>query len=272
MIISYSNDFVFIRIPKCASTTCVVALYDMGFVNESEGDICTGVEGEDPDSKEKYGHNSNRKNINWPRFYGHRQEHRGRGRRTRRNRDRVKSVVHLPLLDQNLVSLVGAATDTRAHRQHIFHSPYKKLVDVGLIDGDMPCVSTIRHPVDRFVSITAYLSGSEHIAKRMYSDDPNECWDLYKNGYKAFGNYHDMFKVPQNYFVSEDAILFNVENTYDWLEKFAKERGYEYKKSPYFKNNKENQKIPLTEDRQKEIMDWFEDDFLLWEKSYREFN
>ena len=243
MIISYSNDFVFIRIPKCASTTCVVGLYDMGFVNESEGDICTGIEG-DKISKD----DSVRDSINWPKRHG------------------GKTLI--PLIDPNLVTHSSHVTDTRVHRQHIWHSPYKKIVEVGLIDDGMPCVSTIRHPVSRFLSITGYLS-SEF---KQISSDPNETWDLFKNDYNVFGDYHDMFKVPQNYYVCEGATLFNVENTYDWIEKFTKEKGYEYIQPQHCKNFKHKQKIPLTKGREKEIIDWFKDDFLLWEQSYREFN
>lgn len=242
MIISYSDDFVFVRIPKNASTTCVVGLYDMGFVNESEGDMCTGIEsgiGYTTDVED-----SERKGINWPRESS------------------------LPLLDVNLKMNGADANNYQVHEQHIKHAPYKRLVEVGLIDDDMPCVSTIRHPVSRFKSIISFLSLDVEVP----TSDPNECWDLFKCGKRTFGDYHNMFKYPQSYYVSENATLFNVENIYDWLEKFAKEKGREYKKPAYYKNNKGSQKISLTKDREKEIIDWFQDDFLLWEQSYREFN
>lgn len=244
MIISYSNDFVFVRVPKCASTTCVVGLYDMGFVNESEGDMCSGIEGSGDDGPE-----SGRKPINWP---------------------RGDSRVTTALLDHNMVTAGQHINNPNVHRQHIWHSPYHKVVESGLVEEGMPCVSTIRHPVDRFVSITAYIgqfSKGENV-----ETDPNKAWDRFKSGDRVFALWDDMFKLPQNYFVSDDAQLWNVENTYDWLKRFALEKGFEYNQPYHFKNNKKNQKLGLSDKRQQEILDWFEDDYLLWEKAYREFN
>lgn len=251
MIISYSNDFVFVRIPKCASTTCAVGLYDMGLVVESEGDICSGIEGSDHGQNKTEGRGSGRLPINYP--YG--------GSKTQN-----------PLLDHNLVNFGQFVNDTKVHRQHIWHTPYHKMVEVGLVEEGMPCVSTIRHPVSRFMSIVSYLTTFGKKSDYVLSEDPNSAWDRFKEGEVTFSMWDALFKAPQNYFVPEGATLFNVENTYDWLERFSKEKGVEYIKPEHFKNNKENQKILLTEARQQEIMEWFEDDLLLWEKSYREFN
>ena len=250
MIISYSNDFVFVRIPKCASTTCVVGLYDMGMVVESEGDICSGIEGSDSREVEHSGKGSSRHPVNYP--WGN-------------------SRTQNPLLDHKLVNDGRHINDIPVHRQHIWHTPYHKIVEVGLAEEGMPCVSTIRHPVSRFMSIVSYLYSFSKIEEGL-SEDPNGAWDRFKDDEVVFSKWDALFKVPQNYFVPEGATLFNVENTYEWLERFAKEKGVEYIKPKHFKNNKENQKILLTKERQQEIMSWFEDDLLLWEKSYREFN
>lgn len=254
MIISYSNDFIFIRIPKCASTTCVVGLYDMGFVNEEEGDISTGIEAGTVNLADGNNHkafneiDSGRKPINWP--YG-------------------DSPTILPLLDHNMVNANQHIMNANAHRQHIWHSPYSKFVESGLIEEGMPCVSTIRHPVDRWISITAYVGS---FSKKENTTDPNVSWERFKNEEETFDMWSNMFKLPQHYYVSDDAQLWNVENVYDWLKRFAKEKGIVYNQPYHFKNNKKRQKIPLTENRKQEIMDYFEKDFLLWEKAYREFN
>ena len=244
MIISYSNDFVFIRIPKCASTTCVVGLYDMGFVDELKGDMCTGIE----KSGDVGIPESHRNPINWP--------------------DPGHEAI-LKLLDNDIVTFYNTSNNALAYRQHVWHSPYHKVVESGLIEEGMPCVSTIRHPVDRFISITAYVDAAPN---KETINDPNIAWDGFKNNEMVFDMWSDMFKHPQSYYVSDDAQLWNVENVYDWLDKFAIEKNVIYNRPYHYKNNKMNQTIQLTENRKQEIVDRFEDDYLLWEKSYRVFN
>jgi hypothetical protein len=247
MIISYSENFCFIRIPKSASTTAEVGLYDMGFVDESYGDICSGIEGSpDTDPEDVM---SDRKSINYPSAF---------------------SEVQLALLDTNMVSDIEYINNIQRHRQHVWHTPYHMLLSTGLIDDDIECIGTIRNPVDRFVSITYYLSEFGDSEKIM--SNPNETWDKFKNNINTFLTWDDMFRKPQHYFVKENATLWNVDNLYDWLQKFVKERGKEYIKPYHHKNNKKSQKIQLTKDRQQEILDMYEKDFLLWEQSYREFN
>jgi hypothetical protein len=243
MIVSYSENFCFIRIPKSASTTAEVGLYDMGFIDESYGDICSGIEG-DGDSKLL----SNREPINYP---------------------HPVSEVQLKLLDEEIVFFKEDINDVKKLRQHIWHTPYKKLLSSGLIDNNIECISTIRNPIERFVSITYYIG---KFTEGSTSHDPNVAWDRFKNDIPTFSAWDAMFKKPQHYYVKEGATLWNVDNLYDWLQRFAKERDREYIKPNHYKNNKKNQKIQLTQDRQQEILDMYEKDFLLWEQSYREFN
>ena len=245
MIISYSENFCFIRIPKSASTTAEVGLYDMGFVDESYGDICSGIEDDD---KLDFKIVSSREPINYP--------HPG-------------SKVQLRLLDEDIVFFKEDIGNVNKLRQHIWHTSYKKLLSSGLIDDGIERISTIRNPIERFVSITYYIGG---YSKEPIHQDPNVAWDRFKNDIPTFAAWDAMFKKPQHYYVKESATLWNVDNLYDWLERFAKERGKEYVKPYHHKNNKKNQKIKLTEDRQQEILDMYEKDFLLWEQSYREFN
>lgn len=217
----------------------------MGFVDEKFGDICSGIE---EDSKLDTS-SSRRTPINYPEAF---------------------SEVQLNLLDTSMISDLEYSRDIKRHRQHVWHTPYHMLLKTGLIDDDMKCIGTIRNPVDRFVSISYYVAKFRD-SKKIVSD-PNENWDKFKNNINTFLTWDDMFRKPQHYFVKEGATLWNVENVYDWLKIFAKERGKEYVKPYHFKNNKKYQKIKLTKDRQQEILDMYEKDFLLWEQSYREFN
>jgi|DEB0MinimDraft_6_1074348.scaffolds.fasta_scaffold00194_37 hypothetical protein len=241
MIISYSNDFVLVRIPKTASTTCVAGLYDMGAVVESEGDLCPGVEA----SMEYESEDSTRSGVNWGSW--------------------ITGVTEI--LDPNMYCREDPR-HRQLYRQHVWHTGFHRLVEVGLVDEDMPCVSTIRHPVDRFLSINAFLGKHTRVPER----DPNSTWDQYKNGDEVFGMWENMFRLHQDYYVPEHATLWNIENLYDWMKRFAKEKGLVYKEPIYFKNNKKYRTVSLTSDREQEILDHFEKDFLLWEQAFREFN
>lgn len=128
MIVSYSGDFCYVRIPKCGSTTCSVSIYDSGILEAD--DICAEIEN-------SCGSDTYRKAINWS--------------------------LSEKLLDVGLVQTLNCNILNVA--QFIRHAPFRVMAKAGLVDPLMPCYAVMRNPIDRFFSIAHFIATKHDVPK-----------------------------------------------------------------------------------------------------------
>lgn len=229
MIVSYSNDFCFVRIPKCGSTTCSVAIHDSGIL--AIDDICAEIEGGETDTY--------RKPVNWS--------------------------LSEKLLDLHLAQ--GYNGNIQGMAQMVKHAPFHTMMRAGLVDSEMPCYATFRNPIDRFFSISHFI-GLKHDVPA----DINETWDMFKDGSNVFHQYSEMFRKPQYYWLGENNTVWNIENLDDWLNQFMKDYGGKYTPRHDKKNKRPRDYSAMTKQRQQEVLDHFELDYILWEEALEKAN
>lgn len=153
------------------------------------------------------------------------------------------------------------------------HRTFDDLRAKGAVQANMPCVSTIRNPLERFSSWynfnrKMHLGHLGFIPKKF--SDPNSHWDYIKEEVTLA----DL--LPQNNYFPDHAELFNTENLHEHANKYILENGGNAQ--PYIKlrenldNNLDKFLAELTPKRQQEVLYAYEKDFKLWEKAYAVYN
>ena len=157
------------------------------------------------------------------------------------------------------------------------HVPFSNLVQEGLIEKNMPCVSTIRNPIERMSS--GFYCGHRNdgafvsLVDEAYRN-PNVFWDTIKQK-NNFPGLDKIVLLQCDYF-PDHAELFNTENLHEHVSKYILERGgkvggrIEMRKNPG--NNLDWFLAELTPDRKQDILDTYAKDFELWEKAYAVYN
>lgn len=263
MIISYSNNFAFIRIPKSGSTSAATMIYDMGILDKSS-DLCVKIEDASFGSDTVKRHNGLKRSDNT-------------------ERDGFNIAYNKKLVDESFISPYFEEVKANVFWPFFMHTTWNKIKENGLIEDNMECISTIRHPVDRFISICYFFDAGTkerwpgtYINKLLEKSGLNGICDEFLSGERTFQSLHEFLSAPQSYYLSDNPTLWNIENLFDWAEDFASLKSgkvIEYywakrqiRPRAYFDN-----KI-ITLDRQKKLLDKYEKDFLLWENSYKRFN
>jgi len=155
------------------------------------------------------------------------------------------------------------------------HATFDELVEKKLIVATMPCVSTIRYPVERFSSAFYFVRNQYSVPfDQTPYVNPNAFWDALKNKEPRMGV--KVLSKPQCDYFPDHAELFNTENLHEHVSKYILERGgkvdgrIEMRKNP---NNKLDVFLAeLTPDRKQDILDTYAKDFELWEKAYAVYN
>ena len=171
---------------------------------------------------------------------------------------------------------------------------FSDLVAKSAISPDMPCVGSIRNPLERVASAYAYICndttarlGSKSngvIASPMWLDlqeaitDINKFWDFIFEHLHGAKEVHKWYRYS-DYF-PEHAEVFNIENIHEHASKFISDRGgvvserIELRKNPdvFTPDQTETILADLTADRRQQILDTFAKDFELWEKAYAVYN
>ena len=151
------------------------------------------------------------------------------------------------------------------------HRTFDDLRANGAIPAEMPCVSTIRNPLERLSSWfnfrqAIHLKHDNRIPEE-YAD-PNVHWDYIKA--KQI-NY-----LPQSDYFPDHAELFNTENLHEHVSKYILERGGKVDGRIEIRKNPDNKLdvflAELTPDRKQDILDTYAKDFELWEKAYAVYN
>lgn len=161
------------------------------------------------------------------------------------------------------------------------------------IPADMPCVTSIRNPLERLASAYAYICKDveTHIQKNngVITSGVQELLDKLTPNVNmyidyAFEHYNGtkpMHKwYAQSHYFPDHAELFNIENIHEHANKFISDRGgvvsdrIELRRNPHIFTPDQTETIfaDLTADRRQKILDTFEKDFVLWEKAYAVYN
>jgi hypothetical protein len=253
MIISYSNNFVFIRIPRAAGTSMAFYLFKSGLV-DPHTDVYK-VEGSFSTWKDfdKFISNDGLEFANLPR--------------------ELKSI-------ESMAPVRRTFDDLRAK---------------SAIPADMPCIATIRNPLERLASgysyickdVETYLAENngvvypggliEDLMKNLMPN-VNMFWDYVLEHFNGAKPMHKWY--PQNYYFPEHAELFNIENLHEHASKFILDKGgvvserIELRSNPHIFTPDQTETIfaDLTPDRRQKILDTFAKDFELWEKAYAVYN
>lgn len=300
MIISYSNNFAFIRIPKTGSTSATVMIYDSDILDKKI-DCCTGIENgsfgklkDEPDGlravdgtgREEFNINFNYKLLD-ENLLIERHKNSLLIAKTLRGKYKIKERVRGAdfKMDINISSGIFNVL--------YMHNTWNSLYRCGLVDDDIECISTIRHPIDRFISICYFFergtgqwsfgtnddrARKNYFGKSVLTEEGiNGIVDRIIDGRSVFMEFEEIFLKPQHYWIKEGATVWNTENVVDWAAEFVNKKGGAIKEEMWAKNNKKRPRDYLnpdiiTLDRQKYLLDRFEKDFLLWENSYKRYN
>lgn len=223
MIICYSRNFCFIRVPKAASTTCAGAILNSGIIDPIMDFCSLSVEFNQGGEFEKY-----------------------------------QGLYHNKCVTPNVFKLL-----TNKDRTHHSVRQYREL---NLIPSNMEVISTIRNPVSRFLSFVKFV----------YTDaDPNAAWDHWLECIKSqrinktplmFESqniYNRMFK-PQHWWWEPGTILWPVEYLNWHLTEFFLKHNVHYK-PVHHRQSQRPLKCALSQQRQQQIVDHYQQDFVLWE-------
>ena len=155
------------------------------------------------------------------------------------------------------------------HQHKNVHCTFDNLRTKGTVQPDMPCVSTIRNPLERVASMLNYI-----IRIRLPSDPTLRKESIFWDYVKEEG--HDFYKKPQCDYFPEHAELFNTENLHEHVSKYILEKGGKVDERIEMRKNPDNKPdvflAGLTPDRKQSILDTYSKDFELWEKAYAVYN
>lgn len=155
------------------------------------------------------------------------------------------------------------------------HVAFDELVEKNLIAKTMPCVATIRNPIERFCSAFYFV---RHMFKTSVDNtpysSPNDFWDALKSKKPRMGV--KILSMPQCDYFPDHAELFNTENLHEHVSKYILERGGKVDGRIEMRKNPDNKLdvflAELTPDRKQDILDTYAKDFELWEKAYAVYN
>jgi len=155
------------------------------------------------------------------------------------------------------------------------HVTFDELVAKNLLIKTMPCVSTIRHPVERFSSAFYFVRTQYSVPfDQTPYVNPNAFWDALKN--KKLGMGIKALSTPQCDYFPDHAELFNTENLHEHVSKYILERNGKVGGRIEMRKNPDNKLdvflAELTPDRKQDILDTYAKDFELWEKAYAVYN
>ena len=251
MIISYSNNFVFIRTPRAAGTSMAFYLFKSGLI-DPKTDIYK-VEGSF---------------STWEDF------------------DQFISTDGLEFanLPRELKSLESMAPVRRT---------FDDLRAKSAIQADMPCIATIRNPIERMASGYAYIcrdveahiasnngviaSGVQHLLDNV-TPNVNMYWDYALQHFNGEKPMHKWYR--QCDYFPDHAEVFNIENLHQHASRFISEKGgvvsdpIELRRNPdiFTPDQTETVFSDLTADRRQAMQDLFAKDFEIWEKAYAVYN
>lgn len=161
------------------------------------------------------------------------------------------------------------------------------------IEPDMPCIATIRNPIERMASGYAYICkdveravkelngvigpGLQELVDKVVPN-VNMYFDYVMEHFNGAKSKHKWYR--QSHYFPDHAQLFNIENLHEHASRFISEKGgvvsdpIGLRRNPDIFTPDQTESIfaDLTADRRQKILDTFEKDFVLWEKAYAVYN
>jgi len=299
MIISYKHNFAFIGIPKCASTSCEIILRDSGILDET-WDIATEI-----DLKENRIYQS----INFdavnaafdlpshtiikagqlihvvlPCHAGHYfldESEIGQ---------ELKEIFKEDYFDVAFSSFLTAPPNVHVHLRHL---GWNDLMQLGLVNENMECIATVRHPVDRFLSAVAhFLFNPNGSAKDVRLNDAitdgngsglyDAFWDRFiasperltrcaqtksEDVDHAVYQFKTLKGKKQSSFINGQATVWRSNNFAPHITALVERCGGTITRIPHARKfDRPPGDTLLTKDRQQQILDYYYDDYTLWEK------
>jgi hypothetical protein len=146
------------------------------------------------------------------------------------------------------------------------HRTFAELQSTGAISFNMPCVGTVRNPLERLSSLYYYSNALRKLRNtNAETESINGFWDKTKERLK-----------PQSTYFPDHAELFNTENLHEHVSKYILERGGKVDRRIEMRKNPDNKLdvflAELTPNRKQDILDTYAKDFELWEKAYAVYN
>lgn len=168
---------------------------------------------------------------------------------------------------------------------------FAEIVEEGLVPSDMPCIGTIRHPLEWLASLFYYANLRRTItAKRNLSEkgkytaydlqmarevaEPDASFDFVFDKTWGTPEVQASLKAQTSYY-PDHAELFNIENIHEHVSEFILSKGgtvsgrIELRKSDnnptYYLNN-------LSADRKQRALDIYEKDLVAWENANSVYN
>jgi|TARA_R110000796_G_scaffold251758_1_gene383897 hypothetical protein len=182
-----------------------------------------------------------------------------------------------------------------AIRLKLVNRSFDDLRAKGAIQPDMPCVASIRNPLEWVASLFYYTRlrrnlnasdpkavislGDAHIPHSVGFKDknygnPNDYWDYVKENWTTAVVVAHL--KPQSDYFPEHAELFNVENIHEHASKFILDRGGRVEERIEMRKNSVDKLTSflteLSPDRKQDILDTYAKDLVLWEKAYAVYN
>lgn len=158
------------------------------------------------------------------------------------------------------------------------HIPYSKAVETNQIPEGTPCYSTIRNPVDRWLSLINITYGVEEIQSEGINDmslrlietmntyrssltsEPAPPLLLLPEGINSF-----LFRY-QSYYISENTTLWPLENLHEHITSFIESKGGRVRDKWWPRYNKTRDRdVQLSTEVEQKINEYFTSDVALWE-------
>ena len=152
------------------------------------------------------------------------------------------------------------------------HMPWELLIELELAKESMECIAFIRNPIDRVLSALSFFFKSRRVD--FQESDFSYFWD----GYLADSDEGriDEFKTRgaytmehQHSFLNDNPTVYKLENFGPRITELVERCGGTVKEVLHL--NKSEERPPndqlLTKERQQQILEFYQDDFILWEKA-----
>jgi hypothetical protein len=160
----------------------------------------------------------------------------------------------------------------RAHTglKPLLHGSYADGVAAGKYSISAKCIATVRHPIDRFMSIIHVRASSKYPPFDSAKEDLNAHIAERLDGYERPAIFPD-----QHEFYNDTPTLWNTENIHEHATAYFATNGGVIRQRWHARRN--GRRPPgiadqLTSEIKQKILTRYEKDFLLWEKAYAVYN
>jgi len=152
----------------------------------------------------------------------------------------------------------------------LLHGSYANGVEAGKYTTSAKCIATVRHPIDRFMSIIHVIASSKYPPFDPAKEDLNAYIAGRLDGHERPAIFPDQHKS-----YNDTPILWNTENIHEHATAYFATNGGVIRQRWHARRN--GRRPPgiadqLTSEIKQKILTRYEKDFLLWEKAYAVYN